>query len=166
LAAALQPADIAPLTSASAQSSSHILLVEDNPVNQEVARGMLEFLGYQVDIVESGRTAVQATEHILYDLVFMDCQMPDLDGFEATQAIREKEASAIPPRPRLPIIALTADTTADARNSCIAAGMDDYLGKPYSQEQLHEVLDRWLAGPGAGAERLLSSDGEEQCGPQ
>ena len=123
-----------------------ILLGEDNPVNQEVARGMLELLGHQVDIVETGRKAVEAVGQTSYDLILMDCQMPDLDGFEATQMIRNSEQRHIP------IIALTANALEGDREHCLAAGMDDYLSKPFRQDQLRDMLNRWLGQTSQAAE--------------
>ncbi|MDH3602863.1 MAG: response regulator, partial [Candidatus Tectomicrobia bacterium] len=119
-----------------------VLLTEDNPVNQEVTLGMLENLNCQVDIANHGGEAVAAVEHTAYDLILMDCQMPEMDGFEATRAIREREE--LTTQPRVPIIALTANAFDSDRKQCLASGMDDYLSKPVSLEQLHMVLARWL----------------------
>jgi CheY-like chemotaxis protein len=118
--------------------------VEDNFVNQEVAVGMLEGLGYRVDTADNGRAGLEAIIRKRYALVLMDCQMPEMDGYAATRAVRAREAALSDTLPRLPIIALTANTMVGDREKCLAAGMDDYLGKPYSQEQLHELLQRWL----------------------
>lgn len=124
-------------------SNRRVLLAEDNSVNREVALGMLEFLGYHVDLVEHGQHAVEAVSRHHYDLVFMDCQMPVLDGFAATAAIRRHEAS-IGTGQHLPIIALTANAMDGDRDKCLAAGMDDYLSKPFSQESLRTTLQRWM----------------------
>jgi len=121
----------------------HILLAEDNPVNQEVAVGMLESCGCSVDVVATGGEAVEALEHRTYDLVFMDCQMPEMDGFEATRLVREGEARGQTGR-HTPIVALTAHVLTGDREQCLATGMDDYLSKPFTPEQLHLVLARWL----------------------
>ncbi len=144
------------------ESQAHILVVEDNSVNREVARRMLEFLGYRVDVAEHGRQAVEMTARTTYDLVFMDCQMPELDGFEATRLIREREAAqGNHPGPgishaaatfrgpratpnRLPIVALTAHALQGDRDQCLAAGMDDYLTKPFTQGQMKALLSQWL----------------------
>ena len=130
-------------TPAPTVSNKRVLLAEDNPVNREVALGMLEFLGYHVDLAENGQQAVEAVSRQRYDLVFMDCQMPVLDGFAATAAIRQHEAS-IGSGHHIPIIALTANAMEGDRNKCLEAGMDDYLSKPFSQEGLRTALQRWM----------------------
>jgi two-component system sensor histidine kinase/response regulator len=121
----------------------YVLVAEDNEVNQMVARTMLESLGCRVDIARNGAEAAQAVERQRYDLVLMDCQMPEVDGFEATARIRAREAgyaTAV----RIPIIALTAHSMQGDREQCLAAGMDDYLSKPFTMQQLQGVLRRWL----------------------
>jgi CheY-like chemotaxis protein/HPt (histidine-containing phosphotransfer) domain-containing protein len=123
--------------------NQRVLLTEDNPVNREVALGMLEFLGCHVDLAENGRQAVEAISTQRYDLVFMDCQMPVLDGFAATAAIRRHEAS-VGTGHHIPIIALTANAMEGDREQCLAAGIDDYLSKPFSQERLRNALQRWM----------------------
>ncbi|OYT21971.1 MAG: hybrid sensor histidine kinase/response regulator [Nitrospira sp. UW-LDO-01] len=120
-----------------------ILLAEDNPVNREVALEMLEILGCRVDMVENGWQAVEAVSKDHYDLVLMDCQMPVLDGFAATAQIRHSERSLGADR-RVPIIALTAHAMAGDREKCLAAGMDDYLSKPFSQDGLQAIIRRWM----------------------
>ena len=121
-----------------------ILLAEDNPVNCEVALAMLECLGCRVDMVENGHQAVTAASTHPYDLILMDCQMPEMDGFAATDAIRTHEASLGTDR-HVPIIALTANALEGDREKCLGAGMDDYLSKPFSQEGLRAILVRWTA---------------------
>ena len=116
-----------------------VLLVEDNEVNRMVVIGQLESLGVEVDVVNNGREALAAVARSSYDLVLMDCQMPDIDGYEATRLIRGKEVSG-----RLPIVAITAHAFEGERERCINAGMDDYLVKPFEEEQLAVVLDRWM----------------------
>jgi CheY-like chemotaxis protein len=122
-----------------------ILLVEDNPVNQQVALSILESIGYQADVADNGRVALEALTRKPYALILMDCQMPEMDGYAATRAIRARES--VPEATtgkRLPIIALTANTQPGDREQCLAAGMDDFIGKPYSQEELQEAIQRWL----------------------
>lgn len=121
--------------------AARILVAEDNPVNQEVTRALLEILGCQVDIAADGRQAVIATAQQAYDLVFMDCQMPILDGFSATAEIRRREQNNAA---HLPIIALTANVAKGFSEECLAAGMDDYLSKPFDQTQLAAILARHL----------------------
>jgi PAS domain S-box-containing protein len=123
--------------------AARILLAEDNLVNQEIALAMLTHIGCLVDVVSDGLQALEALARNTYDLVFMDCQMPALDGYEATKAIRAKE-SVSTSASHLPIIALTAHAMQGDRDLCLAAGMDDYLAKPFNMEQLREMLDKWL----------------------
>jgi two-component system, sensor histidine kinase and response regulator len=123
------------------RASAIILLAEDNPVNQRFACRLLEKLGHKVTVADNGVEALTALKHSHFDLVFMDMQMPIMDGIETTQAIRAREADS---GQRLPIVALTANAIADDRERCRAAGMDDYLTKPFSMPQLTAVLQRWL----------------------
>ena len=120
----------------------HILLAEDSRVNREVATLMLNAMGCRVASVAHGREAVDAIQHAQYDLVLMDCQMPEMDGFSATQAIRQHLADT--GGAHLPIIALTAYAMTGDRERCLEAGMDDYLSKPFTEVQLRTVLTRWL----------------------
>ena len=121
---------------------ARVLLVEDNPVNQELARHMLEFLGCTCVVAADGRQALDVlSQGETFDVVLMDCEMPVMDGFEATAAIRLREAEGMP---RLPIVALTAGAIDGDREKCLAAGMDDYLSKPFSLAQLEQSLRRWL----------------------
>ncbi|MGH8603367.1 MAG: response regulator, partial [Gammaproteobacteria bacterium] len=122
-----------------------VLVAEDNPVNQQLAQLMLEAVGVSVDLAENGRAAVLAVSRAMergqpYDLVLMDCQMPAMDGFEATAALRAKEITL----PRVPIIALTANALEGDRERCLAAGMDDYIAKPFTQKEIAACLSRWL----------------------
>ncbi len=126
-----------------AQLDARILLVEDNPVNQELAQHMLEHLGCTCAIAHNGREALVAIEREAFDAVLMDCQMPEMDGYEATAAIRLHEHTSAAGK-RLPIVALTAGAVEGERAKCLAAGMDDYLSKPFSLDQLESVLRRWL----------------------
>jgi two-component system, sensor histidine kinase and response regulator len=129
--------------------TARVLLVEDNRINQEVCKAMLAKLGCSVDVAANGRAGVAAAFASQYDLVLMDCQMPEMDGFEATRTIRaleaERGAAGLSPR-RMPIVALTANAMQGDRERCIAAGMDDYLAKPFKKEQLVDVLDAWVGG--------------------
>ncbi len=140
-----------------------ILLAEDQPVNQEVALAMLQELGCSADIAENGREAVAAFERSRYDLVLMDCQMPEMDGFQATERIRELEEREGPARDRTPVVALTANAVAGDRERCLASGFDAYLVKPYKLEQLQALLCKWLPlrkGASDGAE-LAESEPQE-----
>ena len=117
-----------------------VLVAEDNPVNQRVAQLMLQRLGCRTDAVDNGLEAVRRLEAREHDLVFMDCQMPVLDGFDATRQIRQAEAGGR----RVPIVATTAHATRGDRERCLAAGMDDYLDKPLRKEEVARALERWL----------------------
>jgi len=134
-----------------------LLVADDNIVNQKVAVRMLEKLGYRVDVVANGVEAVAAVTRIAYDAVLMDCQMPEMDGYEATQAIRNREAagecfgrqsrpSQAPGRTvtRIPIIAMTANAMKGDRDHCLEAGMDDFIAKPVKVEELQRVLAHWI----------------------
>jgi PAS domain S-box-containing protein len=157
-------------------SHARILLAEDNPVNQEVALGMLEALGCRADSASNGREVLDALKRKTYDIVLMDCQMPEMDGFEATRHIREIEAHSglrtgdVSVRSaaessetlaltsgrvrRLPIVAVTAHAITGDRERCLAAGMDDYLSKPFMQDQLQALLRRWM--PSSVAEATVN----------
>jgi CheY-like chemotaxis protein len=118
-----------------------VLLAEDNPVNQKVARLQLERLGYQVEVVDNGREAIDAVAtDDRYGIVLMDVQMPGVDGFSATKAIRKAEIRS---GRHIPIIAMTANAMEGDREMCLAAGMDDYVSKPVTRDKLAEVLERW-----------------------
>lgn len=118
-----------------------VLLAEDNVVNQKVAVHMLSKLGCRVDFAADGEEAVRMWSTLPYDVVFMDCQMPKLDGFEATRMIRQREADKL--LQSTPIIAMTANAMKGDKEACLAAGMDDYTSKPIHREELREVLSRW-----------------------
>ena len=120
-----------------------ILVVEDNPINLEVAIGMLESLGCSTEAANNGRTAIEAMNGGSYDAVLMDCQMPVMDGLTATAEIRRRELGT--GKPRVPIIAVTANAMEGERERCVAAGMDDFLSKPFTRQQLALLLKRWLA---------------------
>jgi CheY-like chemotaxis protein/anti-sigma regulatory factor (Ser/Thr protein kinase) len=140
--------------------NSRVLVVEDNLVNQIVAQAALERLGCQVDLADGGAEGVQAARLQHYDLVLMDCQMPEVDGYEATRQIRLWELTQKSAR-RLPIAALTAHAMAGDREKCEAAGMDDYLSKPMSAAELQLLLLRWLPASSA-----VSAQGENKAGPR
>ena len=119
-----------------------ILLAEDNATNQLVALKMLEKMGYRADAVADGTEAISSLRTIAYDLVLMDCQMPEMDGYEATRAIRNGKSRTL--NPQVPIIALTANAMKGDSDRCLEAGMNDYLSKPVLPKKLAEMLDRWL----------------------
>jgi two-component system sensor histidine kinase/response regulator len=127
----------------SPSTGPRILLVEDNPVNREVAAGMLEALSCWTDAAENGWLAIEAMNVTTYDAVLMDCQMPVMDGLTATAEIRRREQTS--GAARVPVIALTANAMEGDRERCLAAGMDDFLSKPFTQQQLATLLRRWLA---------------------
>ena len=127
-----------------------VLLAEDNLVNQEVSREMLELLGLDVTIAANGTEVLEKATAGAFDIVLMDCQMPGMDGYEASRAIRDRELAA--DGPRLPIVAVTAYAMKGDRDECLKAGMDDYLPKPFSLERLEEVLRRWLPVKAVAAE--------------
>jgi PAS domain S-box-containing protein len=139
-------------TPATHESTLHgtVLLAEDNPINQELTCGILESLGCRVEVVANGRQAFDAFCRASYDAIFMDCQMPEMDGFAATRAIRDTERQRAHEQgtpegaERIPIIALTASALTGDREQCLVAGMDDYVSKPFTVEQLRLLLQRWL----------------------
>ncbi|MGB5606506.1 MAG: response regulator, partial [Gammaproteobacteria bacterium] len=138
------PLDAEPHTETmSGFQGAHILLVEDNIVNREVAMGMLETMECSITTAEDGVVALGKLDKQEFDLVLMDCQMPEMDGFTTTRVIRTSEESR-PDGRHLPIVALTANAMAGDREKCLDAGMDDYLSKPLSMGQLHEMLLKWL----------------------
>ncbi len=126
------------------QLNARILLVEDNPVNQMVAQKMLERIGLKATLANNGVEALQCLDEQSFDLVLMDCQMPEMDGFDATREIRKLDLKT-PQQQRLPIIAMTANVMSGDRERCLETGMDDYIGKPVQRDQLATVLRKWLA---------------------
>jgi signal transduction histidine kinase/DNA-binding response OmpR family regulator/HPt (histidine-containing phosphotransfer) domain-containing protein len=128
--------------------TARVLLVEDNEINQEIALAMLEGSGYQVGVAGTGRQALAVLANGGYDVVLMDCQMPEMDGFEATRQLRSHEAES--GRPALPVIALTANAISGDRERCLAAGMNDYVSKPFARAQLLACLARWAPGVAPG----------------
>jgi CheY-like chemotaxis protein len=127
-------------------NGERVLFVEDNPVTSDVGLQMLRKRGLQVDLATDGAAAVDAIQQGHYEVVLMDIQMPRMDGYQATRAVRDWEAQT--GRRRLPIIALTAHALPADRERCLAAGMDDYVVKPYSSDTVGTVVARWLAPPG------------------
>ncbi|HWW81376.1 MAG TPA: response regulator, partial [Steroidobacteraceae bacterium] len=129
-----------PAAKARPRLAGRVLVVEDQPLNREVAHGMLTSLGLRVETANDGQEALARLERERFDLVLMDCEMPVMDGLSASVALRQREGSG----PRTPIVALTADATETGRAACLAAGMDDYLTKPFSRDALHTTLAKWL----------------------
>ncbi len=121
-----------------------ILLAEDNLINQKVATKLISRMGHNIDVVSNGVEAIQSLEHTSYDLVLMDCLMPEMDGYEATQRIRNSTTPVL--NHDIPIIAMTANAMAGDREKCIAAGMSDYIAKPIDPAELTELLNRWAQG--------------------
>lgn len=130
----------------SALAGLRVLLAEDNPFNQKVAVHMLERMGCAVDVAANGFEALTLRERHAYDVILMDCQMPEMDGYAATATLRQREAG----QERTPIVALTAHALVEDRERCLAAGMDDFLTKPLRREALQAALGRWT-GAAAGA---------------
>jgi CheY-like chemotaxis protein len=120
-----------------------VLVVDDNPVNALVASAMLKRIGLEVDVVEDGQQALERMHPGSYDVVLMDCQLPVLDGWEATRRYRRSE----PAGKRLPIVALTANAVLGDRERCLQAGMDDYLAKPVEMDKLVAAMTHWLNRP-------------------
>jgi signal transduction histidine kinase/DNA-binding response OmpR family regulator len=129
---------------------ARVLVAEDNRTNQLVAVGMLRKLGYEADIVQDGLAALEAFKSIPYDIILMDCQMPEMDGYDATRAIRMREQNSDPgstSKSPVHIIALTGNAMQGDREKCLAAGMDDFLSKPIQLRELQAMLEHWNAGP-------------------
>ncbi|MBL8373177.1 response regulator [Accumulibacter sp.] len=162
------PAPIPHTEALPARLGGRVLVAEDNPVNQAVAGAMLESLGVAYRIADNGQIALDRVLHEAFDLVLMDCQMPEMDGFETTTQIRARQQEGVL-RQRLPIIALTANAVEGDRERCLAGGMDDYLSKPFTRERLAATLQRWLP-PSAAAPVNAASDssaaGEEPINPR
>ena len=134
--------------------AAHILVAEDNEVNQKVAAKILEKLGYRVELAENGKEALAACARRRYDAVLMDGQMPGMDGYEATRRIRERETKG---GRRVPIVAMTASAMKGDREKCLDAGMDDYITKPVTPEKLETVLKKWVGTATSPAERAAAA---------
>lgn len=138
-AAAIEPSDSGGIRLPKTFGQMHVLVAEDNPSSQIVAATMLQLIGCRVDVVSCGRDAVTMVSQNNFDVVFMDCNMPDMNGFEATDEIRRLEGN----KKHTTVIALTANAIKGFRETCLAAGMDDYLSKPIRTSKLQEVMARW-----------------------
>ena len=124
------------------QFTARVLVVEDNAINQKVAQGLLKKFGVQVDLAANGEEALNSLENLPFDLVLMDCQMPVMDGYEATQKIRHSESKVL--NREIPIIAMTANSMQGDRDKCLAVGMDDFISKPINPNKVQEALKRWI----------------------
>jgi two-component system, sensor histidine kinase and response regulator len=142
-----------------------VLVAEDNPINQRLAQRMLENRGIRVELVADGRAALDAIKEGDYDAVLMDCQMPGMDGYEATREIRRWEQNGR----HTPVIAMTAHSMPGDREACLTAGMDDYVSKPLETERFDSILARWLGARGDGSSdgRILGrvTEEEQRCRP-
>ena len=155
------PAAIEPASRKADRSQFRILVAEDNPVNQQVVLGFLKARGYSVELVGDGLAAVAAVARQTFDVVLMDCQMPEMDGYAASREIRRSEGGSR----RTPIIALTAHALKGERETCLAAGMDDYIAKPFRPDALYSTLDRHtVARPGGAI--APSADPETAAGAE
>jgi len=123
-----------------------ILIAEDNDVNRVLTQDILEFLGFVVHAVENGDLALKIALRQTFDLILMDCQMPLVDGFEATRRIRDVETEA--GHTKTPIVALSGYSQSEGWENCLAAGMDDYLQKPFTINELKEMITKWVTSPG------------------
>jgi CheY-like chemotaxis protein len=145
-----------------ASKRARILVADDQAVNRKLTQRRLEQLGFDVDVAENGLQALEAVGRTSYHLVFMDCHMPTMDGFQATEEIRRLEGT----RRRTPVVALTASVVGPERERCVAAGMDDYVVKPVSEADLMRVLSRWILDRSAidrGTISVLQNLGEPEA---
>jgi CheY-like chemotaxis protein len=133
------PLDDKPSVPHNDEQPLRILMAEDNPINQRVGKLILQRAGFAIDLVADGNEAIEAHRARPYDLILMDCQMPSMDGFEASRQIRQLA------QPQPVIIAVTANALVGERERCLGAGMDDYLSKPFQAEQLVAVVKKWVA---------------------
>jgi signal transduction histidine kinase/CheY-like chemotaxis protein/HPt (histidine-containing phosphotransfer) domain-containing protein len=143
------------------RSGRRILVAEDHPVNREIAQHMLRELGHEVLLAEDGAQALALLAAQPVDLVLMDCQMPVMDGFDATRELRRRERGGT----RLPVVALTANAVKGDREACLAAGMDDYLAKPYRRAELAAICERWLSAPVPSARPRTPAHGADTESP-
>jgi len=139
-----------PAGKAAPAARGKILLVEDNLINQQVALGILQVQGYRVTVANNGKEALESYAQGDFDIILMDCHMPEMDGLEATREIRAREASSN--RKRVPIVALTANAMTQDREECLNAGMDDHLSKPFSMQTMKDVLARWMPQAASSAQ--------------
>jgi len=139
------------------QFDASVLVVDDNTINQTVAQGMLQKFGVQVEVASNGAEAIRHLEQRTYNLVFMDCQMPVLDGYNATQQIRDPDSKV--KQHDIPVIAMTANAMRGDREKCVDAGMDDYVSKPVDISKLTTILEAWLLHPeGLKVDKVMSED--------
>ncbi|MBF0203363.1 MAG: response regulator [Desulfamplus sp.] len=120
-----------------------ILLAEDNPINRQLALTMLRKIGYNANAVINGKEALKALVLDKYDLLLMDCQMPEMDGYEATKKIRQGDAGI--QNVKIPVIAMTANSMQEDREKCLESGMDDYISKPVHHKTIEKILEKWLS---------------------
>ena len=140
---------------------SHVLLVDDNNVNQKVAGNFLQKIGVTVDFAGNGKDALEAINQQDYDLVFMDCHMPVMDGYQATESIRQWEVRNN--LPRLPVVAMTANVLLGDKEACFEAGMDDYLAKPIQQRNIVDIMAKWLASAQYDVVEVVSTEAENEA---
>ncbi|HUA09947.1 MAG TPA: response regulator [Candidatus Acidoferrales bacterium] len=136
-------ANASPMHAEQAERGATLLLVEDNEINRRIELRLLERLGYSAEVAVNGSEALERLEREHFDLVLMDCQMPVMDGYEATRAIRKREGRT---GGHVPIVAMTANALSEDRDACLSAGMDDYISKPVAMEELRKTLQRWSKG--------------------
>jgi two-component system, sensor histidine kinase and response regulator len=142
----VQSAEVTPVdTRPPAQRAPRVLVAEDNLVNQMLAKRLFQKLGCVIDLAANGVEALRLAGDVDYDIIFMDCSMPELDGYAATRLLRQSMDSRCR---RTPIIALTANVMAEDQAKCMAAGMDDYVSKPIHMDALRAALERWVSGRG------------------
>ncbi len=142
-----------------------ILLVEDNLINQKVALAILNRLGYKVEVVGNGVEALDRLREKTFDLILMDCEMPEMDGYEATRQIRRWENTQLTDKPDMIIVAMTAHAMAGSREKCLAAGMDDFISKPVAPEKMAEIIGKWLNRPGIGDQPNPSAGSPHRAKP-